>query len=123
MSLNRHAASVDHNQAEIVKALRAVGASVEVIRRPLDLLVGYNRRTYVLEVKQTTGRISQGQEEFLREWQGDIAAVVRSASEALAVIGCESRGVEIGPRRLTSPWLDGGGPTEPSGTVVDPGAS
>lgn len=112
MSLNRYAAAVDMNQKSIVDALRKVGASVEIIGRPLDLLVGYQRRTYVLEVKQVKGRISQGQEEFLREWQGDIAAVVRSASEALAVIGCESRGVEIGPKRFTSPWLDGSAPQE-----------
>lgn len=109
MSLNRYDAAVDLNQKAIVDALRKVGASVEVIRRPLDLLVGYQRRTYVLEVKQVKGRISHGQEEFLREWQGDIATVVRSASEALAVIGCESRGVEIGPRVVSSPWLDGAG--------------
>ena len=112
MSLNRHNAAVDLNQAAIVDALRKVGATVEIIRRPLDLLVGYQRRTYILEVKQVKGRISQGQEEFLREWQGDIAAVVRSASEALAVIGCETRGVEVGPRRFTSPWLDGSAPSE-----------
>ena len=102
-------AATDHNQAAIVDALRKVGASVEIIGRPLDLLVGYQRRTYVLEVKQVKGRISQGQEEFLREWQGDIATVVRSASEALAVIGCETRGVEVGPRVMSSPWLDGTG--------------
>jgi len=109
MSLNRYDAAVDLNQKAIVDALRKVGASVEVIRRPLDLLVGYQRRTYVLEVKQVKGRISQGQEEFLRDWQGDIACVVRSASEALAVIGCESRGVEVGPRVMSSPWMDGTG--------------
>jgi hypothetical protein len=109
VSINRFDAAVDHNQSAIVDALRKVGAKVEIIRKPLDLLVGFNRRTYILEVKQVKGRISQGQEDFIREWPGDIACVVRSASEALAVIGCETRGVEVGPRVMTSPWLDGTG--------------
>ncbi len=107
MSLNRFDAAVDHNQAAIVDALRKVGAKVEIIRKPLDLLVGFNRRTYILEVKQVKGRISQGHEDSIRDWPGDIPGVVLSASEALAVIGCETRGVEVGPRVMTSQWLDG----------------
>jgi hypothetical protein len=107
MSINRWDASVDVNQAAIVQALRHVGASVEIIRKPLDLLVGYNRRTYILEVKQVKGRISQGQEQFLKDWQGDIAVVVRNASEALRVIGAEvGTGVDVGPKVFPSPWLD-----------------
>lgn len=110
MSINRFDASVDLNQKSIVDALRKAGASVEVIRKPLDLLVGYDRRTYILEVKQPKGRTSQGQDDFMRDWKGDVACVVRNVSEALAVIGCETRGVEIGHRvPVTSPWLDGRG--------------
>lgn len=39
----RHAARVDANQAAIVAALEAAGATVEVIGQPLDLLVGFRR--------------------------------------------------------------------------------
>lgn len=106
----RRNAATDHNQAAIVDALRRCGASVEIIGRPLDLLVGFNRRTYVLEVKQTKGRTSQGQDDFMRNWQGDIAAVVRSVSEALSVIGNESMGVEVGPRATIAYGPDGDGP-------------
>jgi Holliday junction resolvase len=94
---------VDKTQAEIVKALRAVGASVVNLSRlgggcP-DLLVGYAGRTYLLEVKSerayradgTLGlsdRLAvEGQEKFRMDWRGDAVVVVRSVEDALAAIG------------------------------------
>lgn len=112
MSLYRRAASCDRNQASIVKALRAVGAVVYHMRTPVDLLVGFNREWYAVEVKDTKGRTTPAQDEFFKESTGvgGIAAVVRNVDEALALIGCETRGVEIGARvPVTSPWLDGRG--------------
>lgn len=47
----RRAARVDGNQAEIIKAIEAAGGSVEIIRQPLDLLVGAGKRWGILEVK------------------------------------------------------------------------
>lgn len=119
MSLNRYATRRDDNEPEIIQALKAQGCSVYQLDEPLDLLVGFTdnegrRRTILMEVKRAggprggkPGQLTLDQEQFLKHWKGDIASVVHSASEALALIGCESRGVEIGPRRTTSSWLDG----------------
>ena len=88
----RHAARVDENQEAIVKALRKVGASVEVIGQPVDLLVGFRGGTFVLEVKD--GRkapsarvLTPTQERFFRTWRGGPAVKVESVGEALAAIG------------------------------------
>lgn len=66
-----------------------------------------------MEVKGPKGKLTPSQDDFFEDWANHgecgVAAVVRSASEALAVIGCESRGVDIGPRVMSSPWLDGTG--------------
>ncbi len=49
----RHAARVDANQATIIAALLAVGAGVEVLGQPLDLLVSAGGRWGLLEVKSS----------------------------------------------------------------------
>lgn len=110
MSYNRFDKSNDANELGIVKALEAVGALVYRIGRPVDLLVGYDRQWIPMEVKQPKGKLTPTQEEFFEATadHGLVAAVVRNATEALALIGCETRGVEIGHRvPVTSPWLDG----------------
>lgn len=47
----RRAARVDGNQQEIIDAMRAAGAGVEVLGLPLDLLVSAGGRWGILEVK------------------------------------------------------------------------
>ena len=47
----RYAARVDANQMQIISALRAAGAYVWIIGLPVDLLVGYNKQTFLVEVK------------------------------------------------------------------------
>ena len=47
----RYAARKDSTEKPIVAALRAAGASVEVLGLPLDLLVGYRGVWGILEVK------------------------------------------------------------------------
>lgn len=113
MSLNRWAKKRDDCERGIIQALEAAGALVIQLDQPLDLLVGYGRAWWLLECKQPKGKLTPAQDEFFEAWSKHgacgVATVVRSASEALAVIGCESRGVEIGPRVMSSPWLDGTG--------------
>lgn len=108
MSLNRWAKTRDQGEAAIILALRKHGASVYQLDRPVDLLVGYERQTFLLEVKQPSGKLTEGQCDFFDEWKGGIASVVRNVEEALGLIGIANRGVEVGPRIMTSPWLDGG---------------
>jgi hypothetical protein len=90
--LMRRAARKDSNQSDVVRGLRAAGATVRVIGQPLDLLVGYKGRNYLLEVKNRDGRnrLTPDQVTFLREWTGH-AAVVRDLGDALKEIGAPSR--------------------------------
>ena len=82
----RHDNRVDANQAAIVRALRKVGATVEVIEKPLDLLVGYRGSNYLIEVKTRRGVLNMGQIDFTANWRGhwDVA---RSVDDALRIIG------------------------------------
>lgn len=116
MTINRWAKKRDDNERGIIQALESAGALVVQLDQPLDLLVGYGRQWWLLECKMPKGKLTPSQDEFFEAWskhaECGVAAVVRSASEALAVIGCESRGVDVGPKRFTSPWLDGSVPQE-----------
>ncbi len=114
MSLNRYAKTRDDNERGIIDALKHAGALVIQLDQPCDLLVGFGRQWFLLEVKMPGKKLTPAQDVFFADWAAHgecgLATIVRSASEALAVIGCESRGVDIGPRVMSSPWLDG---TEP----------
>ena len=86
----RHAARTDATQAEVVKALRAIGASVYYCKLPLDLLVCHRKETMLVEVKEESGRLTKAQEEFIATWPGRVH-VVRGPLEAVAaVVGAEA---------------------------------
>jgi hypothetical protein len=91
----RRAAKVDRNQAEIVEALRRVGATVEPLHQVgkgcPDLLVGFRGRNILIEVKDwkqpPSGRkLTPDQVEWHAGWKGQIA-MVEDVDAALAVIG------------------------------------
>jgi hypothetical protein len=87
----RRAARVDANQDAIVSALRAAGATVEIIGKPVDLLVGIHGRNFLLECKdggKTPGNrpLTKAQEKFIPAWRGSVA-VALSPEAALKVIG------------------------------------
>lgn len=101
MSRHRRRAKRDDNHAEIVKALKAAGASVKELEAVgdgfPDLAVGYRGSNYLLEVKNPATRYGQGkndnaskttekQQAFREEWRGQ-SAVVWTTEEALTVIG------------------------------------
>lgn len=88
--MRRRAAKVDANQAEIVRGLRAFGASVQSLA-PMgegvpDLLCGKNGQTYLLEVKTAAGKLTADETQWIDGWRGQVA-VVRTLDEALAAIG------------------------------------
>lgn len=92
----RRAAKVDRNQGEIAAALRNVGATVqslaEVGAGVPDLLVGFRRQTYLLEVKDgekppSQRELTPDQIDWHMNWTGGPCVVVRSVLEALAAIG------------------------------------
>ena len=82
----------DANQAEIMDALRAVGAEVESLHRVgrgcPDLLVGIFGKNYLMEIKSPRGRLLVTQRIWHRRWPGQVC-VVRSVEDALRVIGVE----------------------------------
>jgi hypothetical protein len=86
----RRAARTDANQSEIVKALRKVGCSVQVISQVgdgcTDLMVGYRHRTIAMEVKLPKEKLNKVQRAWHEAWRGE-ACVVRSVDEALLVLG------------------------------------
>jgi GTPase len=87
----RHAARTDAVQKEIIKALRAIGARVVYIKEPVDLLVGFRGATHLMEVKESGGRLTKQQEDFLTTWNGGSAWIVQTPSQAIeAVIGKEA---------------------------------
>lgn len=91
----RTKAKKDDNQDEIVEALRAAGASVAITSAQHkgfpDLVVGYDGKTYLMEVKDgskvpSKQRLTPDQERFFADWKGHVC-VVNSVDAALAVLG------------------------------------
>lgn len=82
----------DHNQRDIIEALRKIGATVVSLtgvgRGVPDLMVGYRGSTWLLEVKQPGGKRSQRQMEWAASWRGGYVGVVSTPQEA---IGCLTR--------------------------------
>jgi hypothetical protein len=84
----RHAKRVDANQDAIVAALRAAGAYVWIIGLPVDLLVGYNNHTFLVEIKSDSkARFTPLQAEFFENWSGSTLARIDSPDAALRMIG------------------------------------
>ena len=88
--------NADQNQSPIVTALEAVGASVTSLAGVgegcPDLLVGYRRSTYLLEVKNpdvkpSERKLRESQSAWLDAWRGGAVAVVHTVDDALVAIG------------------------------------
>ena len=89
----RRASRVDATQAEVVEAFRAAGAYVYVLGLPLDLLLGFEGKTALVEVKTMTGvkkrkqsRFTALQTAFMRDWTGGTVATVTDAEGALRLL-------------------------------------
>ena len=84
----RHAKRVDANQDQIVVALRAAGAYVWIIGLPVDILVGYNGHSFLVEIKtDARKRLTTLQRDFFESWCGGTLARVDSPDAALRMIG------------------------------------
>src|SRR5512139_66307 len=95
MSQPRAAYRVDSNQAEIVQALRAIGASVTVIAGVgggcPDLLVGFNGTNYLFEVKAPHGaKFTEAEYELKLAW-GSSVFIVTSTEEAVDIVRTNPR--------------------------------
>ena len=82
------AKSTDLNQSSIVTALREIGCQVEIIGRPLDLLVGYRKHCFLIEIKREGVRPrkdQQKQRDWIRDWPGQ-ARICSTAEEAIQLV-------------------------------------
>ena len=87
----RRAARVDANQEAVVSALRAAGAYVWIIGLPVDLLVGFRDRTYLMEIKVgPRKKLTVLQEDFFNNWYGGTLCRVDGPESALRAIGAMS---------------------------------
>tara|TARA_R110000824_G_scaffold188467_1_gene369789 strand:- start:1031 stop:1318 length:288 start_codon:yes stop_codon:yes gene_type:complete len=92
----RKRARVDHNQAEVVFALRTAGAFVQSLATVgdgcPDLLVGFQGETYLMEIKDgrkppSARKLTEDEGRWHERWKGGACAVVKSQIEALEMIG------------------------------------
>lgn len=87
----RRAARRDDNETEIVKALRKAGAYVAYIDTPCDLIVGYQKKTILLEVKDgskppSARKLTDNEQKFHDAWTGGPLYIVTGVDEALATL-------------------------------------
>ena len=90
----RRAAKVDRNQSEIVDALRKIGATVQPLHSVgqgcPDLLVGYRRTNYLIEIKDglappSARKLTPDQIEWHGGWKG-MVFVALDADAAIAMV-------------------------------------
>lgn len=82
----RRKAKRDLVEGPIIAVLKAAGATVEQLDRPVDLVVGYRSKNILIECKTPGNKLNSGQREFVDAWKGQVA-VCHTPAEALEVIG------------------------------------
>ena len=107
----RRAAKVDANQADIVAALRMAGATVQPLHAVgkgcPDLLVGYQRVNYLLEVKDgskvpSAQKLTDDQVEWHELWRGQ-AAVVNDLTKRFELVQRGSLSMLVAHHEATTP--------------------
>jgi hypothetical protein len=92
----RRAAKIDANQTQVVLALQAAGATVQSLaavgQGVPDLLVGFQGKTLLMEVKDgqkppSARRLTEDQLKWHGAWRGGPLAVVDGVDAALRVLG------------------------------------
>ena len=92
MNDNSYIRKADKNQAQIVKALRSYGISVQCLhtvgRGCPDLVCGFKGRNILLEVKNplAKGKLTGAETLWHQRWQGQVA-VIETVEQALALFG------------------------------------
>ena len=90
------AAKIDANHEQVVSALRAAGASVQSLagvgKGVPDLLVGFQGKTMLMEVKDgrktpSERRLTEDQVRWHGAWRGGPLAVVDGVDAALRMLG------------------------------------
>lgn len=88
--MSKYAKKVDSNQAELVDYARSLGASVQHLHNVgggvCDLIIGYNGKNYLAEVKTEKGKLNELQVMFFDHWKGQ-AKVVRTKEDIKELLG------------------------------------
>lgn len=86
---------VDRNHSEIVKGLRAVGATVrstaDVGQGFPDIAVGFRGKNWFFEIKDgekfaSQRKLTPAEQEFFETWRGQVG-IVQTLDDALRLIG------------------------------------
>jgi len=83
----RYAARIDGNQQEIVNHFRLCGASVYILKLPVDILLGFNGKTVLVEIKDPQSAYGRrganpNQLSFMQSWKGGTVALIDSIESA-----------------------------------------
>lgn len=77
----------DISEPEIVDALTQCGFAVERMDTPVDLLVSFRKRCWLIEVKSSEkgyGKsLNPNQQKFADRWKGPDIVILRNAQEAV----------------------------------------
>ena len=88
----RHRA--DNNQDEIIDAIRAIGATVQILSQVgsgcPDILIGYHGINILIEIKQLGESLRPNQQIWHNAWAGQ-SATVHNIDEAIGVINATIR--------------------------------
>ena len=81
MSINRYNPKRDKNEPEIVEYFKKRGFSVERLNTPLDIMLGYQKKNYLVEVKMPGKTLNKKQIEFVEGWRGQFI-IINSIEQA-----------------------------------------
>jgi hypothetical protein len=77
----------DKNQPRLIEFLRSLGCSVVSLHAVgggvPDLLIGYEGKNYLIEVKNQNGRLNARQKKWHLEWKGQV--VILKNEEEIAI--------------------------------------
>lgn len=80
---------VDANQAEIVKALRKFGCTVQCLHNVghgcPDLVVGYKGINILMEIKVGDAKLTTQEQEWHGKWAGDVV-IARTPGHAIEIV-------------------------------------
>ncbi len=115
MGKRGYARKRDENEPGIIAALELAGATVVSLDKPLDLLVGFDSDTELMEVKNgnqppSWQRVTDDQADFFKNWKGKRATIVSTMRQALAVLHLDAADVEKMLRELSATYDDAGVP-------------
>ena len=72
----------DLNEGPIVSAFEQLGATVQRLGEPADLLVGIFGDTHLVEVKRDNEGLTEAQMKFRQTWRGEPPVEVRTPAQA-----------------------------------------